>query len=741
MKYIKKILLFTVLFGAMYACSAKKDTIISRNYHALTSHFNILFNGEEAFEKGIEEINQGYKDDWFEQLPIEPIVFDDREIGVPTFKDSSPGSGFSRSDKKVEEKPAGPFEKAEEKAVKAIQRHGMNIDGLERNSQIDDAYLLLGKARYYSQRFIPAIEAFNYVIANYPDASLIAETKIWRAKANIRLDNEEFAIETMKLLLFVKDTLEVDLADEVKEQANTALAMAYLKSDSLQNVKKHLRLAIRTQKNSQQAARNMFVLGQLYANENKKDSAAAIFNQLTAFKKAPYKYKIHAHIELAKNASNDSLSSSILTRLEKLIENRDNRSYLDQLYYQVGMLHEKKDSTSLAVTYYNKSLRSEYGGSKQKSFTYENLGNLYFKNSEYQFASSYYDSVIKVSSDSLNLRIRRVKRKYKNLASLIKFENVVAINDSIVRIASLSKTAQEEFFQSYIDNLKEKDEEAAQLKLNQIAFGGNSANSLQSSNQGKWYFYNTQSLGFGKTEFQKIWGNRQLEDNWRWSSKATFEVRSKDATATVVQDTRYNLLSYLETIPTEKEKIDTLKIDRNQALYELGLIYKEQFKNPQLAIQRLERVAALTPRKELVLPINWHLYQVYKSLGKTEKADVYKNIILTEYSNTVFAQIIKNPEKKIVEDVRVNEVETTYKKLYYAYKKEEYNEVLEAVNEVLPTLINSNLKPKFELLKAYAIGKHLDRDIYKEALEFIGINYGNTEEGKKAKEILIQLNK
>jgi tetratricopeptide (TPR) repeat protein len=741
MKYIKKILLFTIICGALYACSAKKNTVVSRNYHAVTSHFNILFNGEEAFEKGIEGINQGYKDDWFEQLPIEPIVFDDRKIVVPTFNNSSPGAGFGNNNKKAEVKPAGPFEKAEEKAVKAIQKHGMNIDGLERNSQIDDAYLLLGKSRYYSQRFIPAIEAFNYVIANYPDASLIAETKIWRAKANIRLDNEEFAIESMKLLLFVKDTLEVDFADEIKEQANTALAMAYLKADSLQGVKKHLTLATRTQKNRQQAARNMFVLGQIYANENKKDSAALVFNRLTAFKKAPYKYKIHANIELAKNASNDSLSLDILTRLDKLIKIRENRPYLDQLYYQVAALYEKNDSTSLALMYYNKSLQTQNGGGKQKSFTYESLGNLYFKNLEYQFASSYYDSVLKVSSDSLNLRIRRVKRKYKNLASLIKFENVVATNDSIVRIASLSKKAQEDFFQKYIDNLKKKDEDAAQLRLNQIAFGGNSNNSLQSSNQGKWYFYNTQSLGFGKTEFQKIWGSRQLEDNWRWSAKVIFKSKSRDSTATVVKDARYDLVSYLETIPTKKEKIDTLKMDRNQALYELGLIYKEQFKNPEFAIQRLERVAKLNPRKALILPINWHLYQVYKNLGKTPKANVYKNRILTEYSNTVFAQIIKNPEKKLEENIKISEVEETYKIVYYLFKKTAYEEVLIYINNLLPTIANSKLKPKFELLKAYAIGKYQDKESYQQALEFVAVNYGNTEEGKNAKEILNKLNK
>jgi hypothetical protein len=37
------------------------------------------------------------------------------------------------------------------KATKAIQKHSMNIDGRERNFQIDEAYLLLGKARYYDQ--------------------------------------------------------------------------------------------------------------------------------------------------------------------------------------------------------------------------------------------------------------------------------------------------------------------------------------------------------------------------------------------------------------------------------------------------------------------------------------------------------------------------------------------------------------------------------------------------------------
>jgi TolA-binding protein len=739
-KNTQKIIAFLVLFVAAFACSTKKDTVVSRNFHAITTKYNVLFNGKEAFKKGIEDINNNYKDEWFQRLPIEPIEFEEDKIVLSSFNNNGPGAGFG-SNEDEEKKELTTFEKAEEKAVKAIQRHGMNIDGIERNRQIDDAYLLLGKSRYYTQRFIPAIEAFNYVIANYPQADLIAETKIWRAKANTRNDNEEIAIEAMKLLLVVRDSLETSLPDKIKEQAHTALAMAYVKSDSMQKAKKHLQLATRTLKNRDQGARNLFVLGQIYSNENKKDSAFYIFEKLSNFKKAPYKYKIHANIELAKNFSKDSISTTILERIQKLIKNRDNRPYLDELYYQVAVLHQNKDSIQLALSNYNNSLRAKNGSDQQKTFTFEKLGNLYFKDAEYQFASAYYDSVLQVSTDTLDIRIRRVKRKYRNLASLIKFEEVVATNDSIVRIAALSKDEQKLFFESYIEKLKKADEEAAQLRLNQLAFG-DSGDGLQSSNKGKWYFYNSQSLSFGKTEFQKIWGSRKLEDDWRWSEKATIGGASeKDSTPVNKVNLKYDLDAYLSSIPVKKEKIDSLQTERNQALYELGLIYKEQFKNQNLAKLRLERLARLQPKEALILPINWHLYQIYNSLEDAEMTEKYKNVILTQFAGTKFAQVILNPEEKIAEEVAVDEVEKVYKEVYYLYKANKFEEVISKISKYVAKVPGSTLVPKFELLKAFAIGKYQDPQAYKIALDFVAVSYGSTEEGKKAKAILKQLEK
>jgi hypothetical protein len=736
MKDIKQILFFAAISSIVISCSTKKDTVINRNYHALTTKYNILFNGKEAFKKGIEEINSNYQDNYWKQLPIEPIAFDEDKVVVPTF---SPNANSGNSEKE-EKKELTTFDKAEDKAVKAIQKHEMKIDGLERNRQIDDAYLLLGKSRYYSQRFIPAIEAFNYVIANYPNANLIAETKIWRAKANIRIDNEERAIESMNLLLVVRDSLEANLPDEIKEQGHTAMAMAYVKLDSVDKVKEHLLKATRTFKNREQSARNLFILGQIYSQENKKDSAVLVFDKLSKFKKAPKKYKIHANIELAKNFSKDSSSEALIERMQKLIKDRDNRPYLDELFYQVGVLHEDNDSIHLAVTNYNNSLRANLGSDQQKTYTYEKLGNLYFKNAAYQLASSYYDSVLSTAKDQNELRIRRVKRKHKNLASLINFEKVITENDSILRIASLSKEAQTTYFQNYIAKIKKEDEEKAQQQLNQLAFANATGNSLQSNNQGKWYFYNTQSLSFGKTEFKRIWGDRALEDNWRWSSTISNNTNTTDSTTASTINLRYDLASYLQKIPSEKSAIDSLKLDRNQALYESGVLYKEQFKNPQIAIQRLERVASLNPEEKLVLPINWHLYQLYTSLNDA-KANKNKDRILSDYPATTFAKIILNPASNLATEVAIDEVENSYKEMYYLYKENKFEVMVTKIDEIVAAIPESKFIPKFELLKAYAIGKYKDKTAYKEAMEYVAVSFGNTEEGKKAKEIVEQLNK
>ena len=153
-------------------------------------------------------------------------------------------------------------------------------------------------------------------------------------------------------------------------------------------------------------------------------------------------------------------------------------------------------------------------------------------------------------------------------------------------------------------------------RLNQLAFGSSFGNSLQSTSKGKWYFYNGQSLSFGKTTFQKTWNNRALEDNWRWASKRAMNTSTSNSVKETVASKRYDVPSYIARIPTDTIIIDSLKTERNQGLYELGLIYKQQFVNLPLSIEKLERLLTLNPaRKSIVI----YLLQFISNLFNVKK--------------------------------------------------------------------------------------------------------------------------
>ena len=164
------------------ACSRKKNTFLNRNVHAVTTEYNALYNGGLAYELGKEEISLSYRDNFWEILPVERIELEEKNVLPGQSKDPN-------------------FNRAEEKAVKAIQKHAIYIDGKEYNPQIDEAYILLGKSRYYDSRFIPALDAFNFILDKYSTSNNINNAKVWKAKTNIRLHNEEYALENLQKML------------------------------------------------------------------------------------------------------------------------------------------------------------------------------------------------------------------------------------------------------------------------------------------------------------------------------------------------------------------------------------------------------------------------------------------------------------------------------------------------------------------------------------------------------------
>ncbi|HLT33272.1 MAG TPA: hypothetical protein VKZ98_05725, partial [Aquaticitalea sp.] len=275
---LRAIVLLIAATFIVTSCSRKNDTFINRNFHALGTKYNILYNGGIALESGRESVDNAFTENYWELLPVERMQVEE-DIMLP---------GQSKN---------ADFERAEEKAIKAVQKHGMNINGKEYNPQIDEAYLLLGQARYFDQRFIPALEAFNYILYKYPASDKINTAKVWREKTNIRLENNELAIKNLKRLIEQEVLEDQDLAD-----ASSSMAQAYINIKAKDSALTRLAIAAELTRKNNEKARYNYIRGQLYDEFGYKDSANIAFDKVIELhRKVPRAYYINAHLSKAAN--------------------------------------------------------------------------------------------------------------------------------------------------------------------------------------------------------------------------------------------------------------------------------------------------------------------------------------------------------------------------------------------------------------------------------------------------------
>jgi len=743
---------FSGLLIFLIACSTKKDTILSRNYHALSTKDNVLYNGGIALEKGIAEVKQANIDNFWETLPVERMQLADKSLMPGQTKNAN-------------------FEKAETKATKAIQKHSMNIGGTEKNPQMDEAYLMLGKARYYDQRFVPALDAFNYVLNKSPNSDKIYIVKIWREKTNMRLDNDALAVNNLRKLL-----KEIKFKDQIFADANATLAQAFINLQEKDSAVAKLKIAKEFTKSNEEVSRYNYILGQLYEQLGYKDSAYTSYQSVIDMRRRAAKsYVIHAHARQAAQFDYEKGDTvAFLEKFDDLLKDRENRPFLDVLHHQLAIFREKTNNKGLAIKEYNRSLKKKTQDTYLIASNYRNLADICFIESKFIKAGKYYDSTL-VNLKPRTREYNLIKKKRENLDEVIKYEGIAQNNDSIISLYYMSATERTSYFEKYIAKLKKEDEakkklaeKEAKIKENIAKNNGdidtkglstvsnsskekskakeaNDISSISGNSGNIFYFYNPTTVAYGKVEFAKNWGKRTLKDNWRVSSlsekgnSAANDTDSndsetdKDSKKEDTVDERYSTEFYIKQIPTSQIVIDSLSKERNFANYQLGIIYKEKFKEFQYAVKRFEKLLVDNPEERLVLPSMYNLFKLYEILDK-EKAEAIKNSIISQYPDSRYAQILLNPSSEVEESS--DSPNSVYQKLYQQNKDGEFKTALAGTENAINRFTGDEIVPKLELLKAQITGKLNGLNEYKSALNFVSLNYPNSEEGKKA-EMLI----
>ena len=559
------------------------------------------------------------------------------------------------------------------------------VKEIQRNTKIDEAYLLLGKARYFDRRFFPAMEAFNYLLENYADRNTYVEGRIWREKTNIRLKNDELAIKNLRTL-----ALTITPKSKFHSMANATLAQAFINTQQLDSANYFIRRASISAKKNKDKGRYYFLTGQLFENLQKPDSALWAYEQVVGFnRKIPRKYWINAKIkQLHIRSIRDSIDP--VESLEKLNKNYENEIFDHWINRALGLHFFGAKNDSLGAYYLSKSLKSINIDLPTKAANYRDMADFNFANGKYVLTGAYLDSLLPLIPEA-TLAKRTTQRERDNLDGVIKYETVVRKTDSILQLLSMDKVDQVKYFEYFI---KEKEAKALAQVTQQEKGVFSFLSKGGKTNQ--FYFYNPKLVVRGQQEFLSSWGNRPNTDNWAIAAAINPVIQNNQSTLTQEKNIEQENFfvekpeSYINALPKTTEAIDSIKKANQNAYLQLGMIYKEIFKNNKLAEDRLTHLIDLEPPANIAAPALYHLFKINEKT-LPQKAKQYFDRIVSAYPETAYGKVLINPED--FDRSTLNTPEAMYNVLLKLYQSGDFDTLRERASELSVFLSGTQYQP------------------------------------------------
>ncbi|MGZ5196462.1 MAG: type IX secretion system periplasmic lipoprotein PorW/SprE, partial [Kaistella sp.] len=660
--------------------------------------------------------------------------------GVP----GAPGN-FQNSSNSAMKSGASILEISEAKALKAISKYSVMKGGEEKNKKIFDANLLLAQSRIYRNKPLEALDGLNYVFANMRNDKRIPLARIYQGLAYAKMEDYYRAGEVFADLS--KD-------DQLKKDYKKLLSIYYsemlLQSGKKEEAVNQLEEAYALNKNRKLRSRIAFLRGQVLANLNRNEEARESF--VSAYKNANnFEFEVKSQIEIAKtfNGKDDDYEGA-KDYLEKISKKGTYGSRKNEFYYALGVMANKAGKKEEAKAFFAQSLKEKISDPQIRGLNYYEIGKGFFEESDYLSAGTYYDSALAVMTYEPSKIL--LTEKSSNIKQVSSNYYLIRKNDSILALTRMPEAEKIAYFNRYIEGIKAKEakeelERKREDRSRGFETGDYAANSLFAgntggfqdfgSNKGGFYFANQSTIAKGESTFKQMWGNRALSDNWRTSARgSSIEDLKNEAMgiASAPDPRRLEPSFYMEKIPTGTDEISALKKARDTASLGLGRMYETYFSDTPLATKTLYDLVDTNPEEETKLQALYNIfaYNYEKNPAAAERA---KQMILTDFPYTSYAEFVKNPKNNSFSKSS-DEVEKAYAQAFDLYSAEKYEESKALIQSSLEKYPKDALVPKFALLNAFNTGKTAGKEIMILQLEQIALNYARTLEGEKAEEML-----
>ncbi len=729
---LSRLLIFSFSQFLIVSCSIKKNIPATRFYHATTSRFNTLYNGKVSYDEGVEAQENGHQDDYTRFLPM-----------------------YISTDRKTANIGKGNYDNAILKCEKAIKLHSIKkrpkVSGNKKktpkekeflarkefNPYLHHAWIMLGKAQFQKGEFIEAASTFNYVSRLYdtqPNINSVA--RAWLARCYVALEWPYDAEDVLDKLR--RDSMSV----EGRREMIATRAALMIETGRLEDAIPDLREALKHTPHKVQRTRLNFLLGQLQRELGQNDEAYKSFSKVIR-SNPPYELSFNAHI-LQTEVMSGTQHKQMIKRLLRMAKNEKNKDYLDQVYYAIGNIYLNVGDTVNCIAAYEKGAEESTRNGIAKAVLLLRLSQIYWEQENYVDAQRTYAACIGIL-DKEHEAYKESAERSKALDEAAPPLGVIKLQDSLQALAKMSEPERLAAIDRVIEALKKKEKEeakkaaAANAADNNTDTGGNTQNKTQqktnttpastmSTNKGVWYFYNPQTVMSGKQQFQRRWGNRKNEDNWRRSNKTVvandaFEEYNYDENTDSIEAAREAELDeeeqrirdslandphqreyYIKQIPLTPEQMEASNKLVEAALFEGGVKVMEKIQNYPYALGLLMRLLRDFPETEKRAEAYYHLFLLNGRLENDEQAQFYRDTLIAAFPDDKNAKRLANPYYEMIARNGRHLEDSLYAATYEAYKENRYEEV------------DSNYRFHTE---NFEFGKHRARIMFVEAMSLL----------------------
>ena len=750
---MKKSIVYLFLLVIIASCAAKKPERRSSFMKGFSTYYNTLFNAKDALNTEIESREKNNKDNFYAPF-ISLVTYDDAvsaadlatdEMFKKAQENNFMGGGGSRKDdgSAPTVKPASPLEIAEAKALKAISKYSVPKKEGEKNKSIFDAHIILAQSRIYQGKPIKALEGLNYVFSKMKDDKRLPLAKIYQALAYAKMNDY---VKANKLFAEIKSS---DISKDYAKLLSVYYAESLLESKQKEKAIQELNNAFELNGDRKLKSRIAFLKGQIQMDLGQNEQARLSFTD--AYKYAnDFEFEVKSQIEIAKTFNNKSNYEGAKKYLEDIGKKGTYASRKNEFSYALGLIANKAGKPAEAQTYFAQSLTEKVSDPQIRGLTFYEIGKGHLDKNDYIHAGAYYDSAIAVMTYEPSKKNLEVQSSY--IKKISRNYYLIKKNDSILSLAKMSPEQRTTFFAAHIEKLKAKEakEELERKRAERakgFSDGDYNSNSIFANNnggfqdfgssKGGFYFSNASTVSKGSANFKQTWGNRAQSDNWRYSSKtSTLDDVKNEALGitTAPNPRRYETSYYIEQIPSDFNKLDQLKKDRDTASLGMGMMYETYFGNTPLATKTLYDLVDVNPEEKVMLQ---SLYEIFSMnyVNNPSAAERAKQKLLSDYPYTSYAEFVRNPRNSTFIKAS-DEADKAYKQAFALYEQEKFEESKGIIEGALKDYPKDALVPKFALLNAFNTGKTSGKEVMILQLEQIALNYSKTEEGEKAKEML-----